>query len=295
MKTKIRNLILLAGLAGYIVAISSCSKGSGSKTPPVDSFMIKYGFDSANQIEPASLVAHWPFNGNGNEVITGTAPTLSSGVSYVQGILGQAVSLDSGYLFYNKDIPALDNMKTFTVMAWVQIQNNGGPNGYTSMLFQLTKPQNIFGNINLGFETGWKPASNDTLVVHGWYTDPSGGLQDNRNDPFGNPSVGGVINPPNTWVHVAMTVDNSNPANFLVYANGKSIGAYNSRGTNVYTPITPTTVIIGGWINNVPGIFHTNDTWPHAFVGNIDDIRVYNKVLTPTEINAIYQLQLAGR
>lgn len=295
MKTTIRNLGCLAIIAGFIIASSSCSKNGGGNTPPVDSFMIKYGYDSASQIEPASLVAHWNFNGNETEQLSGSNPTQTANATYVNGLEGKAISLDSGYLYYNQDIPALDKMTTFTVSAWVQIQNNGGTNGYTSMLFQLTKPQNIFGNINLGFETGWKPAANDTLVVHGWYTDPSGGLQDNRNDPFGNPPIGVVINPPNTWVNVMITCDNSNPVNFLVYANGKSIGAYNTRGTDNYTPITPTGIIIGGWINNVPGIYHTTDTWPHAFVGNIDELRVYNKVLTPAEITALYNLQLVGR
>jgi hypothetical protein len=120
-------------------------------------------------------------------------------------------------------------------------------------------------------------------------------LQDNRNDPFGTPAVGVVLDTAGTWVNVMMTLDNANPVNFRIYANGKEIGAYTQRGTNVYTPITPASVIIGGWLNNVPNQPHTSDTWPHAFVGSIDQVRVYNKALSADEISALYQLEKAGR
>ena len=186
-------------------------------------------------------------------------------------------------------------MTSFSVSAWVQVRNNAGPDGFTSMVFQASKPNSTFGNINLGLETSWRPATNDTLVVHGWYTDPSNGLQDNRNDPFGTPSVGPVVNSAGSWQHIVMTVDNANPVNCLIYANGVNIGAYNTRGTNVYTPMSPSKVIIGGWLNNVPGQPHTSDTWPHAFVGSIDQVRVYKKALSADEITSLYQLEKAGR
>jgi hypothetical protein len=167
------------------------------------------------------------------------------------------------------------------------------------MIFQLSKPNSTFGNINLGLETGWKPATNDTLVVHGWYTDPANGLQDNRNDPFGTPHVGVLLDTAGKWINVMMVYDNNNPlpgkANLLIYANGVNIGAYNDRGIQFYTPRLPASVIIGGWLNNVPGQPHTSDKWPHAFVGSIDQVRVYNKALSSSEISALYQLEKAGR
>jgi len=297
-KLSMKNVsMILAGTFLFSVAFTSCSKDDSTpdiQLPPIG------GYAASDSVASANLVAYWNFDGNQKEIKSGTAPTSSANASYTDGVEGQAVKLDSGYLFYNS-IPALDGMTTFSVSAWVQVQNNGKNPGdsvdhsFTSMIFQLTKPNSTFGNINLGLETSWKPASNDTLVVHGWYTDPANGLQDNRNDPFGNPPVGVVIDSTNKWINVTMTVDNNNPVNCLIYANGVSIGAYNTRGNNVYTPMTPSSVIIGGWINNVPGQPHTSDTWPHAFVGNIDQVRVYNKALSSDEISALYQLEKAGR
>jgi len=289
--------LLLAGTFLFSVVMTSCSKDDTSPDVPLPPIG---GYASSDSVASSNLVAYWNFDGNQKEVKSGTAPTSSANATYTSGVEGQAVKLDSGWIFYNS-IPALDGMTTFSVSAWVQVQNNGKNPGdtidhsFTSMIFQLTKPNSTFGNINLGLETSWKPASNDSLVVHGWYTDPANGLQDNRNDPFGTPPVGVVIDSTGKWVNVMMTVDNSNPVNCLIYANGVNIGAYNTRGTNVYTPMTPSSVVIGGWLNNVPSQPHTSDTWPHGFVGSIDQVRVYNKALSQDEISALYQLEKAGR
>jgi Concanavalin A-like lectin/glucanases superfamily len=287
MKKRTRNMLVIA--SSFFIAFSSCKKNHDVTLPPIG------GYNSSDEVAAANLVAYWSFEGSQSEVKSGTAVTSSDRATYSTGVKGQAISLDSGYLFYTS-IPALNALTTFSVSAWVMVRNNGGPtNAFTSMIFQTSKPTSTFGNINLGLETSWNPSTNDTLVVHGWYTDPATGLQDNRNDPFGNPRVGVVLDTAGHWINVMMTVDNSNPVNCLIYANGVSIGAYNTRGTNVYTPLTPSSVIIGGWLNNVPGQPHTSDTWPHAFVGSIDQLRVYSKALTVDEISALYKLELAGR
>ena len=276
---------LIAG--ALIFSINSCKDKKDDVTlPPIG------GYDNSDAVATTNRVAYWNFDGNQMETKTSTAPTSVDRVTYTPGIKGQAVKLDSGFLFYN-NIPALNGMTAWSVSCWVKTENSQDP-GYTSMLFQLTKPGSTFGNINLGMETGWRPAGNDTLVYHGWFSD-GGGLQDNRNDPFGDPKVGVVKAGANDWVHVVMTYDKGTETHLMIYANDVNIGAYSTRGTSTYTPATPTSVVIGAWLNNVPGQPHTSDTWPHAFVGNIDQVRVYNKALTPAEITALYQLETAGR
>jgi len=286
MKKVTKSVWAIAAL--ILLAATGCDKDDDDVVlPPIG------GYNNSNEVAAANLKAYWELDCNQNENKSGTPATSSDRVTYTPGIKGQAVKLDSGFLFYNS-VPALDGMTTFSVSSWVQTQNSQAP-GFTSMVFQLTKPNSTFGNINLGVETGGRPLGNDTLTIHGWYTDPTNGLQDNRNDPFGTPAVGVVKATPTTWVFLTITVNNANPVIFNVYANGVSIGAYSSRGANAYTPRTPSSVVIGGWLNNVPGQPHTADTWPHAFVGSIDQVRVYDKTLSQDEITALYQLELAGR
>ncbi|MEO9210759.1 MAG: hypothetical protein ABI208_06650, partial [Ginsengibacter sp.] len=248
MKRNSLNLsaTLLVVASVFTFALASCTKSGDVQLPPIG------GYNNSDEVASANLMAYWNFDGNQNEIKSGTAATSSSRVSYVPGVKGQAIKLDSGFVFYNS-IPAINAMTTFSVSAWVQTRNNGSTNqNFTSMVFQASKPGSTFGNLNLGLETSWKPANNDTLVVHGWYSDPSNGLQDNRNDPFGVPPVGVVLNPVNKWVFLTMTADNANPVNFNIYANGVNVGAYSQRGTAVYTPQSPSSVIIGAWMNNIP-------------------------------------------
>jgi len=295
-RISIKNIsLILAGTFLFSAVLTSCSKNS-TKTPDIQLPPIG-GYAASDSVASANLVAYWNFDGNQTEIKSNTPATSSARTSYIaNGVKGQALMCDSGYVFY-KTLPALDGMTTFSVSAWVQARNNSDTTGnnYNSMVFQLSKPNSTFGNINLGLDTQNYLPSNDTLTVHGWYTDPANGLQDNRNDPYGTTPVGVVLDTTGHWINIVMTVDNSNPVNFHMYANGVDIGAYNERGTNVYTPMTPSSVIIGGWLNNVPGEPHTSDTWPHAFVGGIDQVRVYNKALSPDEISALYQLEKAGR
>ena len=281
---------MLMAAAVLTIGFVSCDKKKDDvKLEPIG------GYNNSDEVAATNLVAYWNFDGNKKEIKSGMDATSSARDTYTAGVKGQAVKLDSGYVFY-KSVPALNTLKAFSVSAWVQTRNNGETDeNFTSMVFQSSKPSSTFGNINLGLETNWKPATNDSLVVHGWYTDPSGGLQDNRNDPFGTPPVGVVINKPGSWVHIVMTVDESSPVNCLIYANGESIGAYNQRGDNKFTPLTPSSVIIGGWLNNVPGEAHTGDTWPHAFVGNIDQVRVYSKAISGAEVKALFDLETVGR
>ena len=82
--------------------------------------------------------------------------------------------------------------------------------------------------------------------------------------------------PYNTWTHLCVTIDNSGVA--IIYINGiqnasKTIGLPSSIN-NVY-PFT-----IGNRANATD----------RTFDGKIDDIRIYNRVLSAEEIKILYNL-----
>jgi fibronectin type 3 domain-containing protein len=93
--------------------------------------------------------------------------------------------------------------------------------------------------------------------------------------PSGNAVTGGVDHdlrgsaqlPLNTWAHLATTYDGSN---LRLYVNAAQVGSQAASG-----PITTSTgaLRIGG-----------NNIWPEWFQGRIDEIRVYNRALSATEI-----------
>ena len=83
----------------------------------------------------------------------------------------------------------------------------------------------------------------------------------------------------NTWFHIVATYDGSKSADGLkIYVNSISVGEPESYGT--YTGMTNTTsdLYIGrmGW------------TPQGYFNGSIDDVQIYNRALSPSEITALY-------
>lgn len=257
------------------------------------------GFDSSEQVASQNLVAYWSFDGTEKESISGIIPAQNVNDSYItKGVRGQALQLNSGYLYYTQQIPNLGaSLHSFTVLAWVQVLNNGST---PTCIWQLARPGNLWGNINFILETGQHPASDDTdLVVHPDYFDGQN-TQDNLNanwNPdapklyYTSPTIG-----PNIWTQVGVTFDSAS-VTIQVWANGKQIGtlAYQQRGTAVYDPTVPDEVIIGGWYNDIPGKVVTTDTWTVPMVGGIDEIRVYNTALGTADIKALYELGAAGK
>jgi hydrogenase maturation factor HypE len=71
----------------------------------------------------------------------------------------------------------------------------------------------------------------------------------------------------NTWTHLAATYDG---ANMRIYVNGVQVGSRAQTG-NMLT--SNRTLRIGG-----------NSIWGEYFNGLIDDVRVYNRALSATEI-----------
>ena len=289
--------LLLSFVIGIII-LAGCKKENPNNLPSVSpkDFVGKIeGFDSTGQVASDQLIAYWGFNGSEAESISGILPTSASNDSYIdKGVIGKALSLNNGYLYYASRIPAFDTtLKSFTISEWVQIQNNGST---PTMTFSLANPGQLWPDIAFLLETSWYPASNtNDLIVHPSYADVNGGRQDNLNanwlSSYKSPTI-----PPGKWTHLVVTFDNAS-STFQLWANGIKIGApdYQSRGNGFFKPIVPNEVIIGGWYNNIPGKQLTTDSWTVPFNGKIDEIRVYKSALGAADIKALYLLGVAGQ
>jgi hypothetical protein len=296
------QFLIIGGIFSVIVA-GNCNKNDDVPLPQIG------GYNNSNEVGASNLRAYWALDGNGTESKSGTAPTSSVGVSYAAGgVKGQAATFANGYIYYASAVGGvLPSNQPFSVSAWVQATNNQIPlgvppaNNHPLQYFQMARPAQLFGNINLLIEAGQYVVASDTLTLKSIYSD-AGGLQDNINN-YGIPGTEyKVVKKGGTgqWIHVVTTY---NPAGgtgaqsiFRIYADSTLVSNINfeNRGTNSFV-YTAHEVIIGGWYNNIPGKMVTADTWTTPFVGKIDEIRVWNKLLTDAEIIALYQLGKAGR
>jgi hypothetical protein len=332
MKTsKFRFSLWLAGSALVAFgAISSCSKsnnsssgGGGSTTPPPTAA------DSASGIEPAALVAYWPFNGS----LTETKANLSAtnvGLTFVTGVKGQAVQGGtSEYGVYSSVGTALPALSSFTISFWLNSAavDTAAPVNTPGMgaqgIFFLADTANQFGNLGIDLEPykGSAPGPNpDTLQIklslHSW---GSGVVWAGWGPELLLPAAVGK------WVHVVFTY-NGGSGTLVGYENGiqggtGSLGGpygpfngsetiyANDPGSNTNSNGAPT---MGGfvfknmmgmeigtwpWDTNPQLYTHTgvkSNSWEDDFRGQLDEMRIYNVALSPVEVDSLYSKEKRG-
>ncbi len=309
------NYFLLSALALGSAVVFSCDDEEA--LPPID------GYNNSNEVAAENLKAHWTFDGTNEEEVSGLSPLSGAAgtfgtVGFEEGQIGQALKLTAGALRYPNlpDLNTADALANYTVSMWVKINNNRGTakEGFT-MLFGLfpdgltpsTTGDFMWGNINMAAETGWfsPSTSPDTLVLKGQFvikkTDGSINGQDNRPDPRGNPPVG-VFKHTGEWVHFVARW-NATTSMFDIIGNGQSIGAYSDRdpnNNNAPGPLrmnVPCSPVFGNGATKAIGFLNNPDqqSWSPMATASIDDVRIFNTALSDAEINALYNLGIAGR
>lgn len=284
MKTtkKIFTAASLICMAAGLLITSSCIKKANVYAPakPLPSFN---GFSSSKDIEPSALIAYWPFNGSITDSISNKAGATAGGTSFAAGVKGQAFQ---GTLTGYGTCPSSSALAAFqsgTISVWV---NTTAPTTGLLDYFTLANTNAFWGNIEMFFDNG----SNNTdahVRIH---------LSQNGND---NTFAAEVPNCFNGWVNLIFSYDTSGAC--TLYANGVSVAtgtagsltgalAFQNVGDVVFgcsqfmtTPAENTAA--GG----------TTQPWAAYLPGRIDQVRVYNKVLTADEASALFNLEHLGR
>ena len=301
MKRITKNTLMITAFG--LATLIACNKSNNDiPLPNID------GYANSNAVASANNIAYWALDGNGIESKNNVSPTSVVNATYTTGVKGQGVSLANGYIYYANALTGLASNQPWTLSAWIQVANTQIPGGtppannHPYQYFQASIPTKLFGNINGLIEAGQYGVASDTLVLKAVYQDLNGGTQDNIN----NYGVAGtdfkVVKKAGTnkWVHVVTTYNPTGGTGtqsvFRIYADSALVSNMNfeNRGTNSFM-YTPGEVIIGGWYNNIPGKTVSADTWTTAFTGKIDEVRLYNKLLTTDEISALYHLGQSGR
>lgn len=299
---QIFQFLTVGGIFSVLVA-GNCNKNNDVPLPPIG------GYNNSNEVGSANLKAYWSFDGNGTESKTGTAPETSTGVTYnAGGIKGQAATFTNGYLKYPAIAALTATLSAYTVSAWVKISNNqtGTPgSGTATTIFSLSRPNEWIGNINLFAETGQALAINDSIKIKQGFGSSVSGTQIYENFTKLEPWMvaDNIITPgkhvagPNKisgrWAQIIATWSGTDNK-FIIYSDGAKISspAFEVRGNNTTLVFNnPSFVYIGAFGN----VATTTDSWNKPMTGSVDEIRVYNKALTAAEIDALYQLEKAGR
>ncbi len=209
---------------------------------------------------PASsgTVSWWPGEGNADDVAGANNGTLVGGVSFAPGVVGQAFSFDgsSGYVTI-PDSASLDIfVSSLTIEAWIKVNQLGANSDWVGI---VTK-----GNSSWRLQ-GTAGADTVTFSVSG--VSPSGDLTGSWNVNDGQ------------WHHVAGVYDGTN---MFLYVDGE---------LDVTQPATGTIAQ-----NSYPMCIGENAEAPgHLWNGLIDEVSIYNRALTASEIQTIYAVGSEGK
>jgi hypothetical protein len=291
----------LAGVAVFsVLALGSC-KDDDDKLPPID------GYNNSDEVANTNLVAHWTFDQNNNEVISGTAPSNTYGtVGSTAGKLGNALQLTKGVLVYPSidKINSANALNNFTVSMWVNVADNKKTASEGFTVFYSLAPTGVTGvwaDIVAGAETGHYLPASDTLKLKNLLnTHLAGGgnsLQDNlavKNDDTGE---GAFFLGAKRWAHYVFRWDGSTHK-FHIFADGVSVGGYTDRGTTGALVMAPPLQSIFGSLPSKEIGFtggETQPSWNPWATASIDDVRIFNTALADKDITALFNLGTAGR
>ncbi len=204
----------------------------------------------------ADLVGEWKFDNNTNDS-SGyeNNGTMGDDPSYVAGMFGQALEFDGNdYIDCgNNDVLDMNN-KDMTMSLWVKLKGSG--------------TRNIAGQVYC-----WR--WNYGMIAQG--TNYHIQLTNDSGNTYGYNAGGPLDN--DKWYFLAFAIKND--SNELIpYINGEKLSTIDITSALPLSPITS-----GCWVRFAMGR-HGSGT--EYFNGTLDEVQVYNRVLSSTEVQHLY-------
>jgi Sialidase, N-terminal domain. len=221
--------------------------------------------DAANCLQIPGLVSWWQGESNAVDLVGGNSGVLLNGATFGPGKYGQAFSFDgTGAHVRVADNDSLHLTNGLTLTAWV----NPTGLGYS---YQIISKWDVVFDYQKSYAT-WLDGSGRLI-----FSVCANG--DEKVGPHADlVSVRSVT--PNQWTHVAATYDGSK---MRVYLNGQ----LDSQTAFPYGIFPGTNdLAIGAIVGGVPA---GQNLYP--FSGGIDEPAIYNRALSPLEIQQIYLCQ----
>jgi subtilisin-like proprotein convertase family protein len=203
------------------------------------------------------IVGMWRGEGNGNDSIAGNNGTLH-GVGFTSGVVGQAFAFDESLVAIS-DRPAYVLTNSLSIEGWVRPRGNGN-------IFFRGDNRPGYDPYNLGMTSG-------ALGFSIW------------DDAGDHPDISAPL-VASQWSHVAATLDGNSGA-MTLYVNGNPV-------SQIITAIRPLGVLTAG--HPGVGIGDINDgNFSNPFHGDVDEISLYSRALSASEVGAIYNDSVAGK
>ena len=294
------NFIGLFAVVALLASVSFTSCKENEEPDPYE------GKTNPSTIATSNLIAHWGFENSPKDTI-GQRGVATSAVTYPVGRRGKAFKGGEG-AYISFDLPATDKLatlKAFTVAMWVKAPRVPAGKGIPAF-FQLSGnggegALSVFLD-NLGGNTA------DSIRMKGFFAKKdvpwAGQWWDKSNPSFLADS----------WFHFVINYDNATSI-ATIYVNGntykfETLSAYDSAVRYQNDPGSAANIngaaklgdlnlplrdsnnkgIIGYWA--IKAFYGGTDDWQGYYTGSLDELRVYDRALTATEVKALYDAEI---
>jgi subtilisin family serine protease len=218
-----------------------------------------WNFKTSHEVFDPNFIGWWKLDEGSGTVVHDSARTNNGTISeaiWATGKIGAALEFDGINDHVNCGGPDLDGMKSLTLSAWIyghQWRTGGGS--------WILAKRNTSG---FSYDLVVDNSSGSPDIAVGFYCDGvSAALHSPKN----------LINL-NNWYHIVATNSGSVQK---IYINGNAVAS-----SNVNTgPIRNTSANF--WIGQI-----TDAYYPSAFDGLIDDVRIYERAITDSEVLRLY-------
>lgn len=257
-----------ASLAASGNRLLALANGAISRTLPTTagrSYRLNYGYRGPG------IVSWWRGEGNTTDVVSGLNGTAVGDSGFAIGRVGQGFrftgSASSGINIPNAPELALSN--SISIEGWMYITNP--PTDVDMLVFR--------GGSGGGF---------DPYTLAALPGGASGLLQFRIADPANNAIDLLSDIPLGNWTHIAGTLDGDSGV-MRLYTNG----VIANFTATLLRPLGPLTG------NDNPGVgignHSSSPSWPYGFRGRLDELSIYKRALSASEVKAIYAAGAAGK
>ncbi len=223
---------------------------------------------------PSGLVSWWPGEGNANDAVDSNNGTLFSGTTFMTGKVGQAFSFDGTNSAVV--IAASSNLafQSLTIEGWI-------------LPLDLETPRPIveYGNATgLSSVDFWYNVGPGISPLHGGLYGIFRAANSSAYVDLGS-APGLLVS--NQWSHVAVTYDYAQSI-VTLYHNGQAVGVTTST-----VPVQPQSFMN---VNIGYRPVGSSDLWGgRRHLGGLDEVSIYNRALSASEIQAIYNSGSGGK